>query len=115
MDQQLACATFATVIPVLVIGVYLTSSRIRWAQATGWQYFVAMDLAVLTVTELASIYGVVHPSHQWVTWGAFGAGLGTLALASAITFDLTFPHGPPGQPHPGTGTEHPDGETDKQT
>lgn len=89
MDKQLACATFATLIPVLLIAGYFSSdfrdaaSEDRFGRAILWSVITAA-----VVGEFAAILGVVwDTSPQWqalVSASAAGVTAGGVFLSQAM-------------------------------
>lgn len=79
-DTQFASATFATLIPVLLIGGYFTSQVVRDPGMFELRSFWWMWLTIAIITflgEFASIIGVVTPNHPSVWIGEVASAAAT--------------------------------------
>lgn len=89
MDKQLACATFATVIPVLMIsGHFAAGWEERLIDRLGRWFFGSLTVG-LTLCEVVALVGVEFPGWVTVEVGSFGAivaasGVGTALLIPVI-------------------------------
>jgi hypothetical protein len=99
MDDQFACATFATLIPVLLIAGHFSLATLAVAdQLSRFRRQLALNIAALLVVEVAEIYGVAYPAHWLVIAGIFGATGATVGMfVPALMRDLSGPEGEAGQ------------------
>ena len=69
MDTQLACATFATVLPVLLVAGYLAPDFVKFARTRRLRSLILYYTAVAWLGECASLTGVWTPHRIWALIG----------------------------------------------